>query len=520
MAGATDAVPAHDRPEVEVGARKGLLTAAVMTAMVMQILDTTIANVALPHMEAALGATQESVTWVLTSYILASAVVMPATGWLSSTFGARNLLLFSVLTFTVASALCGLAPNLGMMVFFRTLQGIAGAFLGPLVQSVMLDINRPSQHPKAMSVYGMGVMIGPIAGPVLGGYLTENLDWRWVFFVNVPIGLLCLAALWFLLPRMPTQARRFDAFGWFLVAVALGGLQLLLDRGQTVDWFSSTESWIYLGVMIAAGWAFCIHNATADKPLFPLPMLADRNLTTGAGFMVIVGATTVSVMALLPPLMQNLYGYSVVQTGELLATRGIGVLITMFIAGRIASRVDPRLLVGSGFAITALSLWMMTGWTVEMDWRPFVLSGFVQGLGLGLVFVPLNVLSFATLPPAYRTDAAGLFNLARNVGSSIGISVMTVLLARNIQVSHADLASQVTANRLPADPGLLTTLGADGNTALATIDGLVNQQAAMIAYLNDFYVMMFVCLCMLPFLLLLKKPKPRTGADAALPIME
>lgn len=519
MATGASGAQRRDEPEVAVPS-KGLLTAALMAAMVMQILDTTIANVALPHMQASLGATQESVTWVLTSYILASAIAIPATGWLADRLGARNLLLLSVTTFVAASVLCGIAPTLTAMVAFRTLQGIAGAFIGPLVQTVMLDINRPSEHARAMSVYGMGVMIGPIAGPVLGGFLTENLDWRWVFFVNVPLGAVCLFGLSVLLPRLPTKQRRFDLTGWLLIACALGALQLMLDRGQTVDWFDAPEIWIYLGVLIAAGWAFGVHIATAKQPLFPIPMLRDRNLVTGAGFMLLVGATALSVMALMAPLLQSIYGYPVIETGMLLAARGVGVLITMFIAGRIVGIIDTRVVVGIGLLVTAASLYMMTGWTVVMDWKPFVISGLIQGLGLGFLFVPLNVLSFATLPPQYRTDATSLFNLARNIGSSIGISLATVVLARSIQVNHAELGSRVTSFNLPADPSGLAAFGSAGEGALSALDAIVNREAAMIAYTNDFWLLMLLTLATLPALLLLRRPKPRQAGEPLPPMAE
>jgi DHA2 family multidrug resistance protein len=509
---------AADAPQIEV-ANKGLLTAAVMTAMVMQILDTTIANVALPHMRASLGATQDNINWVLTSYILASAITIPATGWLADRIGARNLLLLSVALFMGASALCGLATSLAEMVLFRTFQGIAGAFIGPLVQTVMLDINRPSRHPRAMSVYGMGVMIGPIAGPVLGGWLTEDFDWRWVFFVNVPIGAACLAALWFLLPRVPTRKRPFDLTGWLLIALALGALQLLLDRGETIDWFDAAEAWIYLGVMISAGWAFAVHIATSKQPLFPLPMLRNRNLVTGAGFMIVVGMTALAVMALLPPMLQTVFGYPVIDTGLLLAARGFGVLLTMFVAGRIVGKVDTRLIVATGFLITAGSLWMMTGWTIQMDWKPFVISGFIQGLGLGFIFVPLNVISFATLEPQYRTDGAGLFNLARNIGSSIGIAIVSMLFARNLQVSHAHLVEHVTPYNLPVDPSQLSAYGRVGEAGMAMLDNMVNQQAAMLSYLDDFRFMMIVVLAAMPLLLLLKKPAHKGPGEEPLPAM-
>lgn len=485
---------------------KAALTAAVMVAMVMQILDTTIANVALPHMQAALGATQDSISWVLTSYILASAVMIPLAGWLSSRFGARNLFLASLVLFVVASALCGVAQGITEMVVFRLFQGIGGAFLGPLAQTIMLDINRPSQHAKAMAIYGMGIMVGPILGPILGGYLTENFDWRWVFFVNVPIGALAIPALWILLPRNEAPRRRIDMIGWGLIAITVGALQLLLDRGHLVDWFSATEIWMYAAIGVSSCWMFIVHSATTPNPIFPIPMLRDRNLMTGTMVMLVVGMVMMAIMALLPSMLQNIYGYPVVDTGVILASRGVGVVCSMGMAGSLMARFDARLIVGAGFGLMAMSLWMMTGWSLEMDASHIVISGLVQGVGLGLVFVPLNVISFGTIAPEYRTDASSLFNLSRNIGASVGIAIVTALLARNVQVSHADLTLHVTSANLPVNAAQLQSYGNLGEMALAALDGIVLRQALMNAYLDDFYFMMIVSILVLPLLLILRRP--------------
>ncbi|MES2271747.1 MAG: DHA2 family efflux MFS transporter permease subunit [Pseudomonadota bacterium] len=509
---ASSAAPAKDAPNVVVR-NKALLTISVMAAMLMQVLDTTIANVALPHMQAALGATQDSITWVLTSYILASAVAIPLTGWLADRYGARNLFIASVVLFVTASIFCGIATSLPQMVAFRLLQGIGGAFLAPLAQTIMLDINKPSDHAKAMSIYGMGIMIGPILGPILGGWLTENYNWRWVFFVNIPIGAACLTGLWFLLPRKPNTPRSFDMVGWGMLALGLAALQLMLDRGPHEDWFTSNEIWIEAGIAITGLWMFSVHMATARKPLFPPAMMQDRNLVSGTLLMFVMGVVMMAAMALLPPMLQNLFGYSVLDTGVLLSARGAGVLVTTALAGRITGKVDPRLLLGTGFAIMAGSLGLMTEWSLNMDWRPIVMSGFIQGLGLGLIFVPLNVLSFATLPGEYRTDAASLLNLSRNLGASVGIAIVTALLARNIQVSHADIVGTVTPYNLPADPSMVGVLGSGGDTIMSGLDAMVNKQAAMIAYLDDFYFMMFATLAALPLLLLLRKPKRKADED-------
>lgn len=491
----------------------GWLTVGVMAAMVMQILDTTIANVALPHMQTSLGATMDTVSWVLTSYIVASAIAIPITGWLSDRFGSRNLFLAAVAGFILSSMLCGIATSLEEMVAFRVLQGISAAFIGPLSQTVMLDINPPERHAKAMSIWGMGVMIGPIMGPVLGGWLTENYNWRWVFYVNLPVGILTLGLLWFLLPSRPRNSRSFDMLGFSMLALALASFQLMLDRGQQEDWFQSWEIIAEAGVALAAFWIFLVHILTGKKAIFDRTMLANRNLLTGLLFMVIVGITTMAPMALLPPMLQQLFGYPVIDTGMLLAPRGVGVLLMMAVAGQLMGRIDPRYLIGVGMVVSAFSLWQMAHWSLEMSWHSVVLSGFIQGLGMGLVFMPLNAMAFATLSPQWRTDGASLLNLLRSLGASAGISIVTTFLARNAQTSHEDLIGNVTSFSINSlDPGSAGILGAAGDTVLAVANAEVTRQAMMIAYIDDFYLMAIVTIAALPLVLLLKQPK--TGALA------
>lgn len=496
---------------------KGLLTFGVMLATIMQILDTTIANVALPHMQTSLGATADTITWVLTSYIVASAIAIPITGWVSDRIGSRNLFLISIVGFIIASALCGAAQSLEQMVLFRILQGIAAAFMNPLSQTVMLDINRPQDQQKAMAVWGMGIMIGPILGPVLGGWLTENFNWRWVFYVNLPLGLICLVILWWLLPSRPVRKRAFDVFGFSLLALGIGALQLMLDRGQHADWFSSPEIWIETIVAGTAIWMFVVHMATGNNPMFERSLWKNRNLVTALAFMQVVGVVMMATMALLPPMLQSLYGYPVIDTGLLMMPRGVGVLITMGLSARLVARgVDPRLLVGSGFAMAAWSLYDMTTWSLEMGAMPFIVAGLIQGLGMGLIFMPLNGMAFATLPAHQRTEAASLTNLSRNIGASIGISLVTTILARSTQVSHADLAPNITAERLQTlDPGLLANFGSQADALLAMANAEVTRQAAMIAYLNDFHAMMIVTAASIPLVLFLKRPKAQIANDPA-----
>lgn len=493
-----------------------LVTVAVMLAVLMQVLDTTIANVALPHMQASLGATQESVNWVLTSYIVASAIAIPIAGWLSERIGRRRLMIMAVIGFTAASMLCAIATSLPEMVAFRIVQGITGAFLVPLAQATMFDINPPEKHAQAMALFGGGIMIGPIMGPVLGGWLTDSFDWRWVFIVNLPVGVLAAVMLWRTMPESETSRRRFDLLGFALLALALGSLQMFLDRGESQDWFESWEIIIELGLAIAFMWMFVIHTMTAKAPIFPRGMFADRNFATGLLFMAVTGVLLLAGLALLPPLLQHVYGYSVLQSGILTAPRGVGTLISMLVAGRLVGKLDSRILVVAGISLMATSLWMMTGFALDQPSGPVIWSGVVQGLGIGLIFVVMQSLAFATLAPMLRTSAASLLNLARNIGGSIGIAVVGSQLVRMTQVSHADIASHVTASTIPTlDPGLLERIGQEGDVALAIINAEVTRQAVFIAYLDDFWLMMWITLAALPLVLLLRKASAPQGGPAA-----
>ena len=503
-----------------MASNRPLLTIGVMAATIMQILDTTIANVALPHMTPALGATSDTITWGLTSYIVASAVAIPMTGWLSDRIGSRMLFLSSVVGFVISSMLCGAATSLTAMVAFRVLQGISAAFMNPLSQTVMMDINPPSKQASAMSIWGMGVMVGPILGPVLGGWLTENYNWRWCFYVNVPIGIACFGVLWALLPSRPVKARRFDLFGFTMLALAISALQIMLDRGADADWFHSTEVWIEAAVAASAAWAFVTHLATAEHPMFDRSLFRNRNLLTGIGFMLVVGVLMMATMALLPPMLQSLFGYPVLDTGLLLVPRGVGIVVSMWVAGRLLARgIDPRLMVGLGLVVAAATLWEMTRWTLMMGSGHFIVTGLIQGMGLGMIFIPLNIMAFVTLPPTARTEGSSLMNLSRNIGASVGISAVTVLLEASVQTNHEELASRLPdMGTIGSDPLVASLTGGVTDTVVAIADGLVNQQAAMIGYLNDFKLMTVLTACALPLVLILKRPRQaapmKVDADA------
>ncbi|WP_321323928.1 DHA2 family efflux MFS transporter permease subunit [uncultured Parasphingorhabdus sp.] len=485
-----------------------LLTIAVMLGNIMQILDSTIANVALPHMQSGLGATLDTVTWVLTSYILASAVAIPITGWVADRIGSRKLFLLSIAGFTLSSFLCATASNLEMLVFYRVMQGLSGAFVMPLSQTVMLDINPPKNHPRAMAIWGMGVMIAPITGPVIGGYLTENYSWEWIFLINVPLGIIAFIMLWTLLPSRPVTRRKFDLLGFALFAGFMASFQLMLDRGNGEDWFESWEIIIEFGIAAAALWMFSIHMVSAKNPFLSRDLFRDRNLVTAMLLMMVAGVSMFSTMALLPPMLQNIYHYTPVDAGLILAPRGIGVFMGMAIGSRLATHIDARFVVAVGMALASYSAWMMTGWSLDMDRWPVIISGIVQGLGMGGLFVTMNILGFSTLSPALRTDGASLLNLSRTIGASVGIAVFVGLLGRNWQTSHADLAGHVTEAQLsPVSPTSINRLGQYGEQAMMVIDGEVNRQALMIAYLGDFWLMAVVTALCVPLVFLMKKPQ-------------
>ncbi len=486
------------------GPRRAFITVSVMLASIMQSLDTTIANVALPRIQGSLSATQDQMAWVLTSYIVAAAIMTPLSGWLAGQVGRKRVFVYSVAGFTLASMLCGLAQSLPQMVLARLMQGLCGAALVPLSQAVLLDINPPARHARAMAVWVMGVTLGPIIGPALGGWLTENYNWRWVFYINLPFGVLALLGILSFLPEAPTRRSRFDFFGFTSLSLAIAGLQIMLDRGQLMDWFSSTEIRIEATVAAVAFYLFVIHMLTTTGTRFISPALfKDRNFLTGNIFIFIVGVVLFATLALLPPLLQDLLNYPVVTTGLVTAPRGIGTLAAMFFVGRIMGKVDTRWIIGLGFALTAVSSWQMSGFDLQMGASGVVWSGLIQGFGTGFVYVPLAAATFATLAPALRNEGTALFSLTRNLGSSIGISVVNTLLTRNTQIMHATLGEHV--NRYSA---LLRAEFPGGLANLRTVAGLnasVTQQATMIAYNNDFKLMMMLSLAAIPLVLLLRK---------------
>jgi DHA2 family multidrug resistance protein len=499
----------------------GAITVCVMLATIMQALDTTIANVALPHMQGSLSATQDQIAWVLTSYIVAAAIMTPPTGVLAAKFGRKRLFIWAVSGFTIASMLCGIATSLEEMVLFRLLQGVFGASLVPLSQSVLLDTYPREKHGQAMALWGVGVMVGPILGPTLGGYLTEFYNWRWVFYINLPFGILALLGIMAFLPETERDhKRRFDAFGFAMLSIAIGSLQMMLDRGELLDWFGSTEIIIEAVVAGTCFAIFLVQTFTHEHPFLEPAIFRDRNLSIGLVLIFAVGVILLATMALLPPYLQTLMGYPVITTGFLLAPRGVGTMVSMMLVGRLINHFDQRALIGFGLALAAYSLWQMAGFTPDVSQYALIESGVIQGLGLGFIFVPLSTITFSTLAPRYRTDATGLFSLMRNVGSSIGISVVMAMLSRNTQINHAEIATHVTPYGMMMQAPWMPSYWSPATPAgIMALNGEVTDQAAAIAYVNDFLLMMWVTLVAAPLLLLLRKPRRITGetAMAAIP---
>jgi DHA2 family multidrug resistance protein len=501
---------------------RGLITLSIMAATVMQALDSTIANVALPHMQGSLSATSDTITWVLTSYIIAAAIMTPMAGWVSGRFGRKRVFLASVAGFTVASMLCGTATSLTQIVLYRLLQGLFGAALVPLSQSVLLDINPREKHGSAMAIWGAGIMVGPILGPMLGGWLTEEYNWRWVFYINLPVGIAAFAGiLTFVRETGRDPDRAFDFFGFATLSLGVGSLQMMLDRGQLKDWFSSTEIIVECGLAICGLYVFLAHTLTAERPFLRPALFRDRNFVSGICFICVVGVIMLATLALLPPMLQDLLDYPVYTSGLVLAPRGFGTMVIMIIAGRLVNRVDGRVFMTLGLLVTAFSLWQMTGYSLLMGEAPIIWAGLVQGVGLGLIFVPLSALTFATLPAEFRTEAAGVFSLGRNVGGSIGISVVEACLTRSSQVNHASLAEQITPyNAALQMPDVATYWSMRTPGGLATLDAMINKQASMIAYINDFKLMTIITLCALPLVLFLRRPGHRPAAAEAAGALE
>ncbi|KRB42531.1 DHA2 family efflux MFS transporter permease subunit [Phenylobacterium sp. Root700] len=491
-------------------ANRVAITVSIMLATVMNSLDTTIANVALPHIQGSVSASADQITWVLTSYIVAATIMTPLTGFLADRLGRKMVFLISIAGFTIASMLCGVAASLFEIVLFRLLQGLFGAALIPLSQAVLLDINPPEKHGQAMAVWGAAAVLGPILGPGLGGWLTDNLDWRWVFFINLPIGILAFGGVFlFLSEKKGEEKRPFDMLGFASLALTIGAFQMMLDRGPGQDWFAATEIWIYLIVAIIAAWIFGVQLATAAKPFVARALLADSNFITCCVFGFFVGILLYSTLALLPPMMQNLLGYPVAFTGLVSMPRGIGSFIAMFAVGQLIGRVNIKLILLAGLSISAISLWQMTHFSLGMDTDLIIVSGFLSGVGTGLIFVPLSTIAFAKVASQYRAEGAGLFTLVRNIGSSAGISIMQARFITGIETHHAVLVEHARPDNPLYQAYAPTVFQTQG--AIAGLNNLITRQASMLSYIDDFRLMLVITVLCAPLILLMRTPKATGG---------
>ena len=487
----------------------------------MQALDQTIANVALPYMQGSLSATADEITWVLTSYITAAAIMTAPVGWLAARFGRKYLFITCLIGFTVTSMLCGAAQSLPQMVVFRVLQGVFGAALVPLSQSTMMDIYPIEKRGQAMAIWGVGVMIGPILGPTLGGYLTELYNWRYVFYINLPFGVLATIGLIVFMPRShPNFNMRFDWIGFAVLSLGIGGVQMMLDRGQDQDWFSSPEIIAELVLGCLGVYLFVVHMLTGTKPFIPPAVFRDRNFSTGVVVMFAAGTILVSSSSLMAPWLQTLANYPVETAGLIMAPRGIGTMAAMLIGGRLAARLDPRKLMALGILMVVWSIWEMTSWTPDIAQWHIMFNITVQGAGLGFLFIPLQVLAFATLPARYRTDGASLFSLFRNIGAAIGVSVTSSTLVHNTQVLHEEIGGSVTPfNRALMDNGVVERFWDPmSRHGAAVLDAVVNHQARIIAYMDDYKMMIFSTAPMLLLLLLMRRARPAATREAIEPM--
>src|ERR1035437_1425875 len=497
---------------------RAMITACAIGATLLQSLDQTIANVALPYMQGSFSASYDEITWVITSYITAAAIMTGPVGWLASRFGRKPLYMTCIVGFTLASMLCGAAQSLQQIVLFRVLQGLFSAALVPLSQATLLDIYPAERRGFAMAIWGMGVMIGPVMGPTLGGYLTEYYNWRWVFYINLPFGLLATVGLLVFLPRSLGRGHlRFDWLGFSVLTMGIGALQLMLDRGQDQDWFSSREIVVEAVLAGLGTYLFLVHMFCARRPLIRPLLFKDMNFSVGLVMMFAVGTILVSSLTLMTPWLQVLSNYPVATAGLVMAPRGLGNLSTIMLGGRLSNRIDPRYLVAAGLLLNCWSFWLMTGWTPDVSQSTLIIAIVIQGAGLGLVFTPLQVLAFTTLEPSLRTEGAALFSLFRNIGAAIGVSVTTSLLAHNTQALHEVIGASITPfNRalqgLGAARSLLDPATPHG---AALLDQIINQQAQIIAYVDDYVLMIFTTA---PALLLLLLMRGTRQAVAAAPV--
>lgn len=489
-------------PDARLPQHRVLLVASVMVATVMYVTDATIANIVLPQLQGSLSASQDQIAWVLTSYIVVSAIFTPLLSPLADRFSVARVLMASIVVFTIASGLCGLASTLTQMVIFRMIQGASGAALVPLSQSILLNAFPRERHAAVLAVWGVGIMIGPILGPALGGYLTDQFNWRWVFLINLPVGVVAWLGIAATVPReRPHVPRRFDALGYVLIAVAIGALQLFVDRGNVKDWFSSAEIVTEAALAGLFLYLFIAHSLTAEHPFYTPALFRDRNFVLGSLSVATVLTGMFATMALMPIFLQQLQGYPVFTAGLLLAPRGAGMACTSLLVGKLLHDKEPRLLVIAGMLLIAASTWWITQFNLDVPQGPIVASGVLQGMGVGLIVAPLMATTFGTLDEHLRVEATALYAVLRNLGGGIGISVAFTILTRSTQANHARLVENLSQFDVEKWQSVRAVLGPQ---AEAVVAGEVSRQAALLAFITDFHFLLLITLAGIPLVLLMR----------------
>ena len=505
-----------------------VIALTVTLATFMEVLDTSIANVALPHIAGNLSAGADESTWVLTSYLVSNAIVLPLSGWLSGLVGRKRFYMSCVAVFTISSFLCGLAPSLGALVFFRILQGAGGGGLQPSEQAILNDTFPLSKRGMAFAVYGLAVVVAPTIGPWLGGYITDTFSWRWIFYINVPVGIISLLLTNFLVSDPPYAKRasiksgfRIDYIGIGLISLGLGSMQIILDKGQREDWFSSNFIRVFFVLMVAGVVGGILWEMREKEPVVDLRMLKDRNFAIATMAMFFLGFVLYSSTVLIPQLLQQMLGYTAQLAGKALSPGGAVIMCMMPIVGLLVSRVDTRILITFGCIVSASALFVMAGWDLGLDFGHAARARMLQSFGLAFLFIPINVAAFAYVPREKTNMGTGIINLARNIGASVGIATVSTMLQRRTQFHQAQLMEHVNnfspayRNMLHGTQAKLIAAGSGASQALAQAQGMiygtVQRQAAMLAFLDNFKMLGVVFFAVIPILALMKKPRIPAG---------
>jgi DHA2 family multidrug resistance protein len=497
-----------------------MVAVAVMFGTFMEVLDTTVVNVSLPHIAGSLSVTPDEATWALTSYLVANAIVLPITGWLANYFGRKRLLMSSVVGFTASSFMCGFAPNLAWLVLFRIVQGLTGGVLQPVSQAVMLEAFPPSQRGKAMGFWGLGIVVAPMLGPVLGGWLTDNYSWRWVFYINIPVGIASIIMTRMFIfdpPYIRRSAAKVDTWGIGMLAVGIGALQVVLDKGQQEDWFSSNWIAVLSALAVAAILAFIIYELRAKDPVLHLRVFKERTYATGVFLMTTLGFVMYGSLVLIPLFLQTVLGYPAIEAGIAMAPRGLGSFVAMPVVGFLTAKVDARKLLIVGLLGGAITLFMLGSLNLQIGYWDIFWPQFFQGLSMGLVFVPLTTVTMSLIAREEMGNATSLFNLMRNMGGSVGIAAIATMLSRRTQTQYNILGVHISSFDIGARTMLeqiragFVSRGMDLYTATqaayGALSGMVGQQAIMVAFVQLFRILALVFAVVVPLVFIMRKPK-------------